>query len=157
VAGFGIGRLGYAGLAAVAALVVLAAAPATASQRVRYSTGQFVINCAPDGTPQICDPPEKLKVRVRHHKVRITRLRYVAATTHCSPGRVLVSLDGDRIGRTDYVNAGERATVDDLRVTLHPGGHKFGFRLQGKTQGCNAGSVVSWGGKIILKGRRLSG
>jgi hypothetical protein len=157
VGGFRIGRLGWAALAAVAVLVVLAAAPATASKRVRYSTGQFVINCAPDGTPQICDPPEKLKVRVRHHKVRIKRLRYVAATTHCSAGRVLVSLDGDRIGRTDYVNAGERATVDDLKVTLAPGRHKFGFRIQGKTGGCNAGAVVSWGGKITLKGRRLSG
>jgi hypothetical protein len=154
---FRIGRLGYVALAAAAALIVLAVAPATASQRVRYSTGQFVINCVTDGTPQICDPPEKLKVRVRHHKVRIKRLRYVAATTHCSPGRVLVSLDGDRIGRTDYVNAGERATVDDLKVTLDPGRHKFAFRIQGKTGGCNAGAVVSWGGKITLKGRRLSG
>jgi hypothetical protein len=156
VSGFRIGRRGCAALACTASLIVLAAAPATASKRVRYSTGPFVINCQSDSTPQICDPPEKLKVRVRHGKVRIKRLRYVASTEHCSPGRVLVSLDGKQIGHTDYVNAGEQATVDDLKVTLHRGRHKFGFRLQGKPQGCNAGSVVSWGGKITLKGRKLS-
>jgi hypothetical protein len=139
-------------------LAVIAAVPATASKRVRYSTGEFVVNCdTSDATPQICDPPEKLKVRVRHGKVRIKRLRYVASTQHCSPGRVLVSLDGEQIGHTDYVNAGEQATVDDLKVTLDPGRHRFGFRLQGKTGGCNAGSVISWGGRITLKGTKLSG
>jgi hypothetical protein len=156
VSGFRIGRRGYAALACTASLVVLAATPAAASKRVRYSTGNFVVNCRTDSTPQICDPPEKLKVRVRHGKVRIKRLRYVAAAEHCSAGRLLVSLDGKQIGHTDYVNAGEQATVDDLKVTLHRGRHKFGFRLQGKTGGCNAGSVASWGGKITLKGRKLS-
>ena len=145
-------------LACVASLLVVSAAPVAASQRVRYSTGPFTVNCdTADKTPQICDPPEKLKVRVRHgKKVRIERLRYVASTEHCSAGRVLISLDGDAIGHTDYVNAGEQATVDDLKVTLHPGRHKFAFRIQGKTGGCNAGFVGSWGGKIKLKGERLS-
>ena len=144
-------------MACVLAVAWLGAASATGKHRVRYSTGEFVVNCTSDSTPQICDPPKKLKVRVRHGKVRIKRLRYVAGTQHCSPGRVLVSLDGERIGHTDYVNAGERATVDDLKVTLHRGRHKFGFRIQGKMGGCNAGQVVSWGGKITLRGRKLSG
>jgi hypothetical protein len=155
VSGFRIGRRGYAALACTASLVVLAATPAAASKRVRYSTGPFTVNCQADSSPQICDPPQKLKVRVRHGKVRIKRLRYVASTAHCSSGRVLVSLDGKQIGHTDYVNAGEQATVDDLKVTLHRGRHKFGFRLQGKPGGCNVGSVASWGGKIILRGRKL--
>lgn len=137
-------------------LVVLVAASTVASQRnrVSYSTGPFTIDCKTDGTPQVCDPPEKLKVRVGRRKVRIKQLRYVAATEHCSAGRVLVSLDGKPIGRTDFVNAGEQATVDDLKVTLDRGRHKFGFRIEGKTGGCNAGAVGSWGGKIKLKGSK---
>jgi hypothetical protein len=157
VSGLGIDRLGFAALACMASLIVLAATQAMASERVRYSTGKFVVNCTPDSTPQVCDPPKRLKVRVRHGKIKIKRLRYVAATEHCSAGRVRVSLDGDAIGHTDYVNAGEQAIVDDLRVTLDRGRHRFAFRIQGKTGGCNVGSVASWGGKIILKGTRLSG
>lgn len=138
-------------------LVVLSAVSTAASRRqgVSYSTGAFTIECKTgDSTPQICDPAEKLKVRVGRGKVRIKQLRYVASTEHCSPGRVLVSLDGKGIGRTDFVNAGEQATVDDLKVTLDRGRHKFGFRIEGKTGGCNAGAVGSWGGKIKLKGSK---
>ena len=141
-------------LACVAAFGLLAVIQAAAAEPVSYSTGQFVINCRTDGSPQICDPPEKLKVKVKSDKVQIKHLRYVAATTHCSAGRVLVRLDGDKVGQTDYVNAGEEAIVDDLKVTLHPGTHKFAFRIQGKTGGCNVGSVGSWGGKITLKGTK---
>ena len=121
-----------------------------------YSTGSFTINCKADGTPQVCDPPESLQVRVKNHRVRIKQLRYVASTAHCSAGRVLVALDGDAIGRTDFVNAGEQATVDDLRVTLGKGKHTFQFRIEGRTGGCNVGAVGSWGGKITLKGSRRS-
>lgn len=148
----------YAALAFTASLVVLTTSSGAATKPVRYSTGQFVVNCnTTDRTPQICDPPKTLRVRVRHGTVRIKRLRYVAATTHCSAARVLVSLDGHRIGRTDFVNAGERATVDDLRVTLHRGRHTFRFRVKGRTGGCNTGFVGSWGGKITLKGTKHSG
>jgi hypothetical protein len=146
-----------AALACAASLVLLATVPALASKRVRYSTGPFTVNCdTTDNTPQVCDPPEKLKVRVRHGKVRIKRLRYVASSEHCSPGRVLIALDGNQIGRTDWVNAGERATVDELAVTLHRGRHRFGFRIEGRTEGCNVGYVGSWGGRIKLTGRKLS-
>ena len=151
------GRSGLILLGCVASVVGLVAVFAVASPKssVSYSTGPFTINCKmADSTPQVCDPPEKLKVRVGRRKVRIKQLRYVASTEHCSAGRVLVSLDRKPIGRTDFVNAGEQATVDDLRVTLGKGRHKFGFRIEGKTGGCNAGAVGSWGGKIKLKGSK---
>ena len=64
---------------------------------------------------------------------------------------------GDSIGHTDYVNAGEQATVDDLKVILKEGTHKFQFRVQGKTGGCNVGFVGSWGGTITLTGKKTSG
>ena len=158
MSGFGVRVSRYAALALIASLVVLIASSGAATKPVRYSTGPFVVNCnTTDRTPQVCDPPKKLGVRVRHGTVRIKRLRYVAATTHCSAARVLVSLDGNRIGRTDFVNAGERATVEDLGVTLHRGLHTFRFRVKGRTGGCNAGFVGSWGGKITLKGTKHTG
>lgn len=147
----------FATLACTASLM-LAASAAAASAPVSYSTGKFVVDCrTTDQTPQVCDPSKKLKVRVQHGTVRIKRLRYVASTEHCSRARVLVSLDGDAIGKTDYVNAGEQATVDDLRVTLEKGLHRFGFRVKGRTGGCNSGFVGSWGGKITLEGTKHSG
>jgi hypothetical protein len=155
--GFRLGRSGLTLLGCLTSLAVLAATSAAASHRhrVSYSTGPFTINCkTADSTPQVCDPPEKLKVRVGRRKVRIKQLRYVASTEHCSAGRVLVSLDGKPIGRTDFVDAGEQATVDDLKVTLDRGRHKFGFRVEVKTGGCNAGAVGSWGGKITLRGSK---
>ena len=120
---------------------------------MRYGTGKFTVSCTSSG--QVCSPPERLKVDVKNERVRIERIRYVAATTHCSAGRILISLDRERVGATDFVNAGERATVDKLKVTLDPGLHKFAFRIEGRTGGCNAGFVGSWGGKITLKGERL--
>jgi hypothetical protein len=147
-----------AGVVVAASLAVAGGAMGRGGQgpdEVQYTTGKFIITCTSTG--QICNPPEKLKVHVNKGKVRIKRLRYRAATTHCSSGRILVSLDGERIGATDYVNAGEQATVDDLKVTLDEGQHRFAFRVQGKVGGCNVGSVVSWGGKITLSGVRLAG
>lgn len=122
------------------------------------STGSFVIQCTSDRTPQRCDPPRVLKVRVARGTRKVVRhVRYVAANTHCSSARVLISHKGKRIGRTDWVEAGESSTRDDLDVTLerkaNGKAHRFKFRVQGRTGGCNTGVVGSWGGEIQLSGR----
>ena len=149
-------RVGVVLLVCAAALAFLTAVAIGSKHRgVSYSTGDFLVDCnSSDGTPQVCDPPEKLRVRVGRSGVRIKRVRYVASSKHCSAGRVLVSLDGKPIGRTDFVNAGEKATVDGLKVTLGKGRHTFSFRIEGRTGGCNIGYVGSWGGKITLKGSK---
>jgi hypothetical protein len=135
--------------------LTVASAAGANHRRVTYSTGEFLVTCdTSDSTPQVCDPPEKLRVRVGRRAVRIKRLRYVASSKHCSAGRVLVSLDGKAIGHTDFVNAGEKAAVDGLKVTLGKGRHTFAFRIEGKTGGCNVGYVGSWGGKITLTGAK---
>ena len=138
--------------ASLACLGVAVAAPQKDDpDKIRFKTGSFVVTCTSTG--QICNPPQKLKLKVTNGDgVRVKRLRYQAATTHCSPGRILISLDGERIGRTGFVQAGERAIVDDLKVTLDKGRHKFAFRMEGKLGGCNVGAVGSWGGKITLIG-----
>jgi hypothetical protein len=147
-----------AALVCTVSLVVLVATVGANAKPVSYSTGSFVASCdTTDSTPQICDPPTKLKVRVNQGKVRIKRVHYVASTEHCSAARVLVSLDGAAIGHTAYVNAGEQAIVDDLKLTLDQGRHKFKFRVQGRVGGCNTGFVGSWGGKITLTGKKRSG
>ena len=141
-----------------AATLALALPAQGQDSRWTRSTGSFVIQCnTGDSTPQRCDPPEKLNVRVaRGTRKVVRRLRYTAATTHCSSARVLINLNGERIGRTDWVEAGESSTRDDLHVTLkrkHGKVHRFKFRVQGRTGGCNTGVVGSWGGEIQLSGR----
>ena len=149
-------RAWVAALALTAMLALALPAQGQDSQWTR-STGSFVIQCnTGDSTPQRCDPPRKLNVRVARGTLKVVRrLRYVAASTHCSSARVLVNLNGKRIGRTDWVEAGESSTRDDLQATLKHkrGGHRFKFRVQGRTGGCNAGVVGSWGGEIQLSGR----
>jgi hypothetical protein len=142
----------------ICAICALSVGSALAESRkggdvVRYRTGSFFVTCTSSG--QICDPAKTKKVRVVDDPVRIKRMRYVAATAHCSRGRILVFLDGDKINQTDFVNAGERATVDNMTARLAPGRHRFAFRFEGRTGGCNAGFVGSWGGKITLTGERL--
>ncbi|MCB0875627.1 MAG: hypothetical protein R2718_03280 [Solirubrobacterales bacterium] len=135
--------------------LLIGAANGAKHRGVTYSTGEFSVDCdLSDRTPQICDPARKLEVRVGRRDVRIKRVRYVASAKHCSAGRVLVSLDGSPIGRTDFVDAGEKATVDGLKVTLDRGRHTFAFRIEGRAGGCNVGYVGSWGGKVTLKGSK---
>ena len=49
-------------------LLLLAAGASAKPRPVTYSTGcSFVATCnTSDTTPQICDPPRKLKVEVKH-------------------------------------------------------------------------------------------
>jgi len=142
-----------------AAMLALALTAQGRDSRWTRSTGSFVIDCnMTDGTPPICDPPRTLNVRVARDTKKVVRhLRYVAANTHCSSARVLIDLNGKRIGRTDWVEAGQSSTRDDLLVTLrrrnHGRAHHFEFRAQGRTGGCNQGVVGSWGGEIQLSGR----
>ena len=113
----------------------------------------------PDATPQVCDPAHVQKVVVPSgKKIHVTKLRYTAAATHCSPGRLLIAVDGKSLGRTDWVNALEESTVELLDVTLrHRNGgkpHRFSYKMQGKVDGCNIGAVGSWAGDIKLSGKK---
>ena len=142
----------------LAAMLALALPAQGQDSQWTRSTGSFVIQCnTGDRTPQRCDPARALNVRVDQGTRKVVRhLRYAAATTHCSSARVLINLDGKRIGRTDWVEAGESSTRDDLHATLnhkHGRAHHFKFRVQGRTGGCNTGVVGSWGGEIQLSGR----
>ena len=139
----------------------LSGAPASAAGGQPWSSTKEVplALCAVDSSPQVCDPAQVQKIRVGPgKKIHVTRLRYTAATTHCSPGRLLISLNGRSLGATDWVEAGQETTVELLDVTLRHrrGGkaHKFSYRMQGKVGGCNSGAVGSWAGDIKLSGKK---
>lgn len=157
----GMGRVIIAGMACVVALAVtpvLSSDTRAGSQSWR-STSEAFVTCVADTTPQVCDPAHTHRVRVKPGvRVHVTRLRYQAASTHCSPGRLRVSLNGRKIGLTDWVEAGEESTVEGLDVTLRPRAdgkpHRFKVKMEGKTEGCNVGFLGSWAGDITLKGTK---
>lgn len=118
-----------------------------------------VLFCVKDATPQICDPAHLHMIAVpRGKKIRVTRLRYTAANTHCSDARLIYSLNGRVLGKTDWVAAGQNTTVEVLAVTLRrrKGGtpHRFAYRAQGRPGGCNGGLVGTWAGEIRLSGSK---
>jgi hypothetical protein len=156
-----VSRVGVGALIAAALLTVVPflAPDARAAGQPWSSTTSAFVTCVVDSTPQRCDPAHVQKVLVPNgKKIRVAKLRYTAATTHCSSGRLLIKLDGETIGRTDWVDAGEKSEVELLDVTLHrrPGGkpHKFTYKMQGKLGGCNSGAVGSWAGDIKLSGNK---
>ena len=151
-------------LAALVVATLMAFVPAlarearAAGQPWSATTSAFV-NCVPDATPQVCDPAHEQKVRVpRGLKIKVLRLKYTAASTHCSSGRLIIFLDGKRIARTEWVQAGQDSTVELLDLTLRrrAGGraHQFTYKIEGQTGGCNVGSVISWAGDIKLTGKK---
>ena len=155
-----VSRVGVGAMitAVVLSVIPLLASDAAAAQQWSSTTSATVF-CALDSTPQVCNPAHVQKVFVPSgKKIHVTKLRYTAATTHCSPGRLLIALDGKSLGRTDWVNAGEESTVELLDVTLrHRNGgkpHRFTYKMQGKAEGCNAGTLLSWAGDIKLSGRK---
>ena len=156
-----VSRVGVGALIAAALLTVVPvlASDARAAAKPWSSTTSAFVICAVDASLQICDPAHLHKVFVpQGKKIHVTRLRYTAASTHCSSGRLLIRLDGKSIGRTDWVDAGQESTVDLLDVTLHrrPNGkpHKFTYRMQGRPGGCNVDRVGSWAGDIKLSGKK---
>ena len=139
------------------------AAPVSAAGGQPWSSTTTIelpgIQCDVDSTPQVCDPAHVHRVQVpQGKKIHVTKLRYTAAGTHCSSGRLLIALNGRVIGRTDWVDAGEQSDVELLDVTLRRRAngtkHKFSYKMQGKEGGCNLGFVGSWAGDVKLSGRK---
>src|SRR5688572_20750428 len=86
-----VSRVGVGALIAAALLTVvpLLASDARAAAKPWSSTTSAFVICAVDATLQICDPAHVHKVSVpQGKKIHVTRLRYTAASTHCSSGRL---------------------------------------------------------------------
>ena len=141
------------GMGAFLSLAVLLLGNATVvrAEQFTVTTGVFGINCTSIG--QICDPPATLAVGDPVKTLRVKKFVYDAAAAHCSAGRILIEVDGRRVGKMRFVVGSERATLRK-RLRLAPGSHVFAFRFEGKVGGCNAGSVSGWGGEIAVLGRR---
>lgn len=137
-------------LRAAAAGVLLAAAAAHAEPFV-VDSGAFLVTCT--GTGQLCEPPFALGVGDPGRTITLTKFVYTASSSHCSAGRLHVSLDGVEIGRMRFVVGRERSVLRK-RVKLRPGGHVLAFQFEGRSGGCNVGFVSGWGGEIQVKGRR---
>lgn len=85
--------------------------------------------------------------------MKIRKLVYTASSAHCSAGRLIVTLDGAPFAKMRFLIGKETTTLHKHR-TVTPGLHTLAFQFEGRTGGCNAGSVSSWGGMITVTMRR---
>ncbi len=146
-----IGRSRRLGLLVIPAAISLAGVTIVRAEMFAITTGVFGVNCVSTG--QTCDPPATLVIGDPAKAIKVRKFVYDASAAHCSSGRILIDLDGQRVGKMRFVNRNERATLQtSLRV--RPGTHVLSFRFQGKVGGCNAGAVSGWGGQITVVGRR---
>ena len=123
---------------------------ATAAAPTKNHFKSFFINCGNPTTKasyQLCPRPPALApfaaIKTSAAPVTVT---YIASSGHCSPVKMIVYVDGKKVGETPKVNANGIAKLS-FRVT--PGKpHKLGFVEQGFVGGCNTGELVSIAGKI---------
>jgi hypothetical protein len=121
------------------------------AEKFTATTGVFGITCT--GTGQLCEPPATLTIGDPAKKVKIRKVVYTAAAEHCSAGRLLVTLDGAKFGKMRFV-IGKETTTLRKRRSVAPGLHTLAFQFEGRTGGCNTGSVSGWGGVITVTMRR---
>ena len=140
-------------LSTVVAMALAILAPHSASAAlILLSTDFFFVTCTSTG--QLCDPPKTLVVHVTSRRLKITRITYNASgAVTCSPGRIRISVDGQPVGSTRFIEAGERASVKPRRLKLPRGEHTLSFQFEGRPGGCNDGFVTAWSGVIKVAGR----
>ena len=142
---------------------ILARSARAAGQPWSATTSALVKPCTADATPLICEPAHLQTIKVpRGKRIDVQRLRYTAAPGHCIDTRLLIDLNGKRIGKTDWVKATEESTVELLDLTLRRRSrgraHRFTYKAEGRFTpgGCNVGKVDSWAGDIKLIGLKKS-
>jgi aerobic-type carbon monoxide dehydrogenase small subunit (CoxS/CutS family) len=137
---------------AAAPLLVVSIAAGTAlagtpSHTLKFTTGQFGVNCTSTG--ELCSPAEKLKFKLQHPGT-LTSVKYTTAATHCSTVQVHVLLNGHEVAKTGVLAAGAASEKLTTHIALAKGKNKLGFKAQGFVNGCNVGRVVSWGGAVTV-------
>lgn len=68
----------------------------------------------------------------------------------CSNVRLHVLVDGTEVLVTPFVGPGATTGFVSLGF-IGPGMHTIGVQAEGEVGGCNAGTLVSWAGKVKLK------
>jgi hypothetical protein len=123
---------------------------ATAAAPTKNHFKSFFINCGNATTKasaQLCPRPPKIEsfatIKTSASPVTVT---YIASGGHCSPVKMIVYVDGKRVGETPVLNANG---IGKLSFHVTPGApHRLGFVEQGFVGGCNSGELVSIAGKI---------
>jgi hypothetical protein len=138
---------------ALLALGILTFAPRAASAQIAVQPGTkgstvvsdtFTQTCA--GTGQVCGKPIGLPVGL--FKGGRVDLSYTAPNTHCSDVRVHFFLDGTEVGVTPFTKP-DGVVKATIRLKRRGSG-QLRFDGEGRTGGCNAGALISWGGRLEL-------
>jgi hypothetical protein len=81
---------------------------------------------------------------------------YLAPRTHCAKLMMHFLLDGREKAVSDVVAPGGRTGFVDLG-RVPPGNHVIGLQAEGIKGGCDAGTLVSWGGSAVVWTSPLAG
>ena len=75
------------------------------------------------------------------------QVRYNASAGHCSDVRAHILVDGVERGLTAFLTAGQSSALVAVGPVT-PGAHVVALQGEGRVSGCNAGSLVGWGGTM---------
>lgn len=103
------------------------------------------VNCTSSG--QVCLPDYSASLTVSHSGP--LTIMITAATSHCSNVRNVVSLDGSTVAKTPFLGPGGTSGPFST-ASVSAGTHTIAVQGIGEVGGCNSGSLISWGGTLIV-------
>lgn len=92
---------------------------------------------------QLCSPAYTTSVKAVGTTLTA---QFTTSTAHCSSLRVLIAVDGAGERTSAFLPGGASAPV--YTWTVKPGIHTVRVRAEGKTGGCNYGTLKRWGGYL---------
>ena len=126
---------------AVAAMLTLWLTFGSGTAAAQATTVPVVGVCLADASPQLCDPPFTIPV-VGPGNIAV---EFTTALTHCSDVRIHFIVDGTERAVSAFLAPGQSTGLVPLGV-IGPGLHSLVLQAEGRVGGCNAGTLLSWGG-----------
>ena len=111
-----------------------------------FQESSFGEVCATSG--QICSTAHSFSINLT--RSADLEIKYTIGSNHCSPIRVRVFADGVERALTGTLGyTGPSSTTVNLS-NMSSGAHSISLKAEGIVGGCNNGSLVSWGGSVVV-------
>src|SRR6185503_4780778 len=111
---------------------------------------EFSIKCTTTG--QRCAPQFSTQVETRSR----LQMRYTVRSGHCSSIRARIFVDGALKTTTPFLGFPNDSANRPLSTGLldlgpvSPGKHVLSMEAEGQADGCNTGTLASWGGTVVV-------
>jgi len=115
------------------------------SSGLTFSFAVHVDDCVAGATPQLCTPIPTVPLPTDG----VLKVEFESANGQCSNVIAHLLVDGVERFVSGALPPGEGTGMQDLGPVA-VGGHAVGVQAEGVVGGCNAGSLASWGGTLML-------